>query len=241
MGLDFDARDFLQNLRATKPPYECPVKNCGKIYKSFAGIQFHLVNFNHDGSSAGSGGSASRSQSPQQALTYAEAQRMVELEVEGKLHRINIYDTISLMARDEYEAQYPPQKKEEHLVQETAKTPSSKTPNSKTTSSKAHSSKTPSSKTPHFKGSNKKAAKSKGKEPLSNQANEEKHEGPKLPEATFTILDQWQQPDAPERPKSYYRFIERAPEELEDEVCNDFFLVQLITGLTRGSALGGLG
>jgi hypothetical protein len=48
MVYDFDVRDFCQNLKATKPPYECPVKDCGKVYKSYCGIQFHLYNYDHD-------------------------------------------------------------------------------------------------------------------------------------------------------------------------------------------------
>ena len=47
MPLDFDVETFLHNLKATKPPYECPVENCGKVYKSFSGIQVHLDNYDH--------------------------------------------------------------------------------------------------------------------------------------------------------------------------------------------------
>ena len=46
MVLNFDVEVFCENLRATKPPYECPVKTCGKIYKSFAGIQLHVHGHN---------------------------------------------------------------------------------------------------------------------------------------------------------------------------------------------------
>lgn len=49
MGIDFDVKTFCQNLKATKPPYECPVRDCGKVYKSFCGIQFHLYNYDHTG------------------------------------------------------------------------------------------------------------------------------------------------------------------------------------------------
>lgn len=50
---------------------------------------------------------------------------------------------------------------------------------------------------------------------------EEKPSPPKLPEASFTIIESFSQADAPERPKSYYRFIEKSPDELEDEVEYD--------------------
>lgn len=93
----FDVRAFCQNLRATKPPYECPLPNCGRIYKTYSGIQFHLYNFEHDGSSSSGSAPPSskknkrgrwhhrqnrRSPTPppglipaaREALTYAEAQ-----------------------------------------------------------------------------------------------------------------------------------------------------------------------
>ena len=48
MGLDFDVKTFCHNLRATKPPYECPVETCRKVYKSYSGIEYHLYHYDHD-------------------------------------------------------------------------------------------------------------------------------------------------------------------------------------------------
>jgi bromodomain and PHD finger-containing protein 1 len=49
MGLDFDVLEFCRKLRTSnKPPYTCPVVECGKSYKSMCGLQYHLVNFDHD-------------------------------------------------------------------------------------------------------------------------------------------------------------------------------------------------
>ena len=48
MVLDFDVKTFCDNLKQTKPPYECPVKTCRKVYKTYAGIDFHMHNHNHD-------------------------------------------------------------------------------------------------------------------------------------------------------------------------------------------------
>lgn len=45
---NIDTREFLLNLKASKPPYECPFVECNKIYKSYIGIRFHLYNYNHD-------------------------------------------------------------------------------------------------------------------------------------------------------------------------------------------------
>ncbi|OCT91783.1 bromodomain and PHD finger-containing protein 3 [Xenopus laevis] len=40
-----------------------------------------------------------------ETLTYAQAQRMVEVEMEGRLHRINIYDPLRIVSEDELTAQ----------------------------------------------------------------------------------------------------------------------------------------
>ena len=48
MGVDFDVKTFCHNLRATKPPYECPVETCRKVYKSYSGIEYHLYHYDHD-------------------------------------------------------------------------------------------------------------------------------------------------------------------------------------------------
>ena len=126
MGLDFDVVTFCTNLKATKPPYECPVKGCGKIYKSYSGIHVHLTNYDHEnpesinsgkkpskkgGRKGGTGTPVRRSspapleypRSPKQleTLTYAEAQRMVEIEVEGKIHRLNIFESLEVISQDE--------------------------------------------------------------------------------------------------------------------------------------------
>lgn len=44
---DIDVVEFLANLKASKPPYECPFRECGKIYKSYIGMRSHMLGFNH--------------------------------------------------------------------------------------------------------------------------------------------------------------------------------------------------
>ena len=44
--VNIDVETYAENLRATKPPYECPIGGCGRVYKSYTGIHQHLSN--HD-------------------------------------------------------------------------------------------------------------------------------------------------------------------------------------------------
>lgn len=43
MDTNFDYQAFFDELQATKPPYKCPFKNCDKVYRSFGGIQYHVL------------------------------------------------------------------------------------------------------------------------------------------------------------------------------------------------------
>lgn len=48
MGLDFDPIDYCRTLARAPSPYKCPVEKCNKSYKSIYGLQYHLVNYDHD-------------------------------------------------------------------------------------------------------------------------------------------------------------------------------------------------
>ena len=210
MVLDFDVKTFCQNLKATKPPYECPDPVCGKVYKSYSGIQFHLYNFDHDNPDNSTPRSAqkkgrgsknshwnskqSRSPSPpdflrvagRETLSYAEAQRLVEIETEGRVYRINIFEPLEIISQDEIDNCDNTEKEEK--------------PDKSPTKMKTVSSDTPKSR----------------KEAVSAPSTA------KLPEASFTVLEDYVKPPAaPSRPSSYYRFIERTPEELDEEIEYD--------------------
>uniref|UniRef100_A0A8B9TIB4 Bromodomain and PHD finger containing 1 n=1 Tax=Anas platyrhynchos TaxID=8839 RepID=A0A8B9TIB4_ANAPL len=125
MGVDFDVKTFCHNLRATKPPYECPVGSCRKIYKSYSGIEYHLYHYDHDhppppppphapprkhkkkgrqarAANKRSPSPSEPSQSPgREVLTYAQAQRMVEVDLHGRVHRISIFDNLDVVSEDE--------------------------------------------------------------------------------------------------------------------------------------------
>uniref|UniRef100_A0A8D0GTW1 Bromodomain and PHD finger containing 1 n=1 Tax=Sphenodon punctatus TaxID=8508 RepID=A0A8D0GTW1_SPHPU len=215
MGVDFDVKTFCHNLRATKPPYECPVGSCRKIYKSYSGIEYHLYHYDHDnppppqhtplrkhkkkgrqgrGSNKQSPSPSETSQSPgREVMTYAQAQRMVEVDLHGRVHRISIFDNLDVVSEDE---ETPEEAPENGSNKENAETPVSAP----------------------------KAGKHKNKEKRkdSNHLHHSVSAGntPKLPEAVYRELEQ-ETPDAPPRPTSYYRYIEKSAEELDEEVEYD--------------------
>ncbi len=125
--LNFDVKTYVQNLRATKPPYKCPIPDCGKLYKSYPGIQHHLLHYDHDNpeNNAATPGKrpgpkrgrkswhkAGRNRSPsppeflrsptrEKPLSYAEAQRIVEVDLDGRIHRINIFEPLEIVSPEE--------------------------------------------------------------------------------------------------------------------------------------------
>uniref|UniRef100_A0AAR2KUI1 Bromodomain and PHD finger containing, 1 n=1 Tax=Pygocentrus nattereri TaxID=42514 RepID=A0AAR2KUI1_PYGNA len=200
MGLDFDVKTFCHNLRATKPPYECPVETCRKVYKSYSGIEYHLYHYDHDNPPPAQGtpqkkrkgrpprvslsGSdhSEHSHSPgRETMTYAQAQRMVELEIHGKVHRVSIFEDLDVVSEED------------------------------TANGGKGAGATP------------KAGKHKSKEKKKEGSHHHGNmPGPavKLPEAVFRELDQ-ERPDAPPRALSYYRYIDKSVEELDEEVEYD--------------------
>ncbi|NP_001106468.1 peregrin [Xenopus tropicalis] len=200
MGVDFDVKTFCHNLRATKPPYECPVETCRKIYKSYSGIEYHLYHYDHDNpplqqqtpirkskkkgrhprsANKQSPTNSEVSQSPtREVMTYAQAQRLVEVELHGRVHRISIFDNLDVVSEDDD----PPE--------ETPENGSNKENND-----------TPAT-TP-------KSGKHKNKDKRKDSNHHHHHSATagaatKLPEVVYRELE-LDSPDAPPRPSSYYR------------------------------------
>ncbi|XP_056380672.1 peregrin isoform X4 [Hyla sarda] len=200
MGVDFDVKTFCHNLRATKPPYECPVETCRRIYKSYSGIEYHLYHYDHDnpplqqhtpirkskkkGRQPRSANKQSPTHSelsqspPREVMTYAQAQRLVEVELHGRVHRISILDNLDVVSEDD---DVPEEAPENGSNKENNETPTA---------------------TP-------KSGKHKNKEKRKDSNHHHHHSSttgatPKLPEVIYRELDQ-DTPDAPARPSSYYR------------------------------------
>lgn len=201
MGLDFDPIDYCRTLARTASPYKCPVEKCKKSYASIYGLQYHLVNYDHDTCQTishitpsaarkksgnrhsasntnvtsqkstpkkpgGGGGGLANFGSPKEGLTYLEALKVVQFEIDGKSIKVSTVDPIPLITVEDYAR-----------IVET------------------------------------------GDAPRITELPAEAHV--KLPEATYKRLENYSICDAPTRPNAYIRFIEKSPEELDCEIEYD--------------------
>ncbi|KAL1767485.1 bromodomain-containing protein 1 isoform X2 [Sigmodon hispidus] len=129
-----------------------------------------------------------------ETLTYAQAQRMVEIEIEGRLHRISIFDPLEIILEDDLTAQ-------EMTECNSNKENSERPPVCLRT--KRH-------KNNRVKKKNEALPSTHGT-PASASA---------LPEPKVRIVE-YSPPSAPRRPPVYYKFIEKSAEELDNEVEYD--------------------
>uniref|UniRef100_A0A3B2WD39 Bromodomain and PHD finger containing, 3 n=1 Tax=Mus musculus TaxID=10090 RepID=A0A3B2WD39_MOUSE len=126
-----------------------------------------------------------------ETLTYAQAQRIVEVDIDGRLHRISIYDPLKIITEDELTAQDI----------------------TECNSNKENSEQ------PQFPAKSKKpSSKGKRKESCSKHASGTSFH---LPQPSFRVVDTGSQPEAPPLPAAYYRYIEKPPEDLDAEVEYD--------------------
>lgn len=124
MGLDFDPIDYCRTLARSPSPYKCPVEQCNKSYKSIYGLQYHLVNYDHDTCqqinhsnrsvsrkqqktspvcSPQAGGGLANFGSPKEGLTYFEAQQCVQFEIDGKSIKVSTTEPIPMITAEEYD------------------------------------------------------------------------------------------------------------------------------------------
>ncbi|KAM4797039.1 bromodomain and PHD finger-containing protein 3 [Rhinophrynus dorsalis] len=129
-----------------------------------------------------------------ETLTYAQAQRMVEVEMEGRLHRISIYDPLRIVSEDELTAQ--------DITECNSNKENSELPLSSPCRKLG------------FKG--------KKREPCSKQAptTSSFH----LPQPSFRIVEPVTMADEHDPytlPDAFYRYIERTAEEMDRDVEYD--------------------
>uniref|UniRef100_A0AAY4DCJ0 Bromodomain containing 1 n=1 Tax=Denticeps clupeoides TaxID=299321 RepID=A0AAY4DCJ0_9TELE len=128
-----------------------------------------------------------------ETLTYAQAQRMVELEIDGRLHRISIFDKLHVVADDDPTAQ--------EITECTSNKENSETPPRAPLRSA------------RLKNSQRKKNAALVKAPPPPEA-------PPLPEAKIRTVE-YSLPAVPRRPAAYYEYEEKTAEELNEEVEYD--------------------
>ena len=106
MGLDFDLKNFMEDMRACKPPYKCPYPDCAKVYKTYPGIQSHIQQHldkllaadddpNNTESSKDCAPAVPFFGSPlKESLVFDELQKRFEFEAEGNIHKFGVYDAL---------------------------------------------------------------------------------------------------------------------------------------------------
>ncbi|XP_017580653.1 bromodomain and PHD finger-containing protein 3 isoform X1 [Pygocentrus nattereri] len=143
-------------------------------------------------------------------LTYAQSQKMVEVELEGRIHRINIFDPLVVVTEDEM------------LAQELQECNSNKE-NSEQDLSLGHQGPNTSANKGRKKDSRNGGSRARrfGSQQFSHhEIHQTQLEGP-LPKPTFRKLDTFTPSEAPSLPVAYYRYVEKSTEELETEAEYD--------------------
>ncbi|XP_018106444.1 bromodomain containing 1 L homeolog isoform X4 [Xenopus laevis] len=129
-----------------------------------------------------------------ETLTYAQAQRMVEIEIEGRLHRISIFDPLEIVSEDDLTAQ--------EISECNSNKENSEQPPQICLRSKRH-----------------KASKEKKKSEVLPAAHGHTTTSV-LPEPKVRVIE-CSPPSAPHRSPSYYKFQDKSSEELDKEVEYD--------------------
>ncbi|KAM4712277.1 bromodomain-containing protein 1 isoform 2-T4 [Anableps anableps] len=150
-----------------------------------------------------------RAQSPikpspnKQILTYAQAQRMVEFELDGRIHRLSIYDKLDVISDDDPMVQEMMEctsnKENADKPQQQVRQRSARLKNNQEKRNAALGI------TGHTEGGGHHAA-----GPAS----------PKLPEPKFRVVE-YNLPAVPKRPAAFYKYIEKTDEELDEETEYD--------------------
>uniref|UniRef100_A0A3Q3LDV4 Bromodomain containing 1a n=1 Tax=Mastacembelus armatus TaxID=205130 RepID=A0A3Q3LDV4_9TELE len=138
-----------------------------------------------------------------QILTYEQAQRMVEFEIDGRIHRLSIYDKLDVISDDD------------PMVQEMMEC----------TSNKENAEKPQQQvllRSVRLKNNQEKRNAALG---ITGHGEVGRHHssgntGPKLPEPKFRTVE-YNLPAVPKRPAAYYKYAEKTEEELDEETEYD--------------------
>ncbi|KAA0714323.1 Bromodomain and PHD finger-containing protein 3 [Triplophysa tibetana] len=145
-----------------------------------------------------------------ETLTYAQAQKIVEVDLDGRLHRISIFDPLTVITEDEMTAQDIAEcnSNKENSEQSLATAIVSSPRRSAAHRGKKKDVKQSSSQN-HCSGSH-----------GQSQSHSHSHHG-SLPEPTFRMLESYEPTEAPARSTAYYRYIEKSGDDLDTDAEYD--------------------
>lgn len=172
------------------------------------------------GTVGGRGAARQRSPSPyslkaspnRETLTYAQAQKVVEVELDGRLHRISVLEPLEVITEDEMMAQDISECNSNKENSEQSSPPASSAQTARKPVTPRSRRKDPKSST------NKSSPSSKNSCPNSHAPSPEKliksqYLNMTLPEPQFRLLETFIPVEAPPLPAAYYRYIETSAEE----------------------------
>ncbi|XP_030632945.1 bromodomain and PHD finger-containing protein 3 [Chanos chanos] len=146
-----------------------------------------------------------------ETLTYAQAQKMVEVELEGRLHRINIFDPLTIVTEDEM------------LAQDLAECNSNKENSEETLRKSRQGRKLSTTKGRRKDGKHSVAQSQRSRVRHNTHRGNIRHPHPQspLPKPSFRVLDSFTPTEAPPLPVAYYRYMEKSGDELDTEAEYD--------------------
>ncbi|XP_026865797.2 bromodomain and PHD finger-containing protein 3 isoform X1 [Electrophorus electricus] len=152
-----------------------------------------------------------------ETLTYAQSQKMVEVDLDGRLHRISIFDPLAIITEDEMTAQ---DIAECNSNKENSEQPSAAGVASPGRRAAGHKGRKRDSK--HASSSSQSHCSSSHGQSHSQHNSSHQHGSHcPLPKPTFKVLETFMPTEAPPLPTAYYRYMEKSPEELEAEAEYD--------------------
>ncbi|XP_062238985.1 bromodomain-containing protein 1 isoform X2 [Platichthys flesus] len=137
-----------------------------------------------------------------QILTYAQAQRIVEFDIDGRLHRLSVYDRLDVISDEDPMAQ--------EMMECTSNKENAEKPQQVLLRSV------------RLKNNQEKRNAALGITSQGEGAGQQAsaNVGPKLPEPKFRAVE-YNLPAVPKRPATFYKYIEKTEEELDEETEYD--------------------
>ncbi|KAL2103413.1 hypothetical protein ACEWY4_000281 [Coilia grayii] len=150
-----------------------------------------------------------------ETLTYAQAQKMVEVDLDGRLHRISIFDPLPVITEDEMTAQDIAECNSNKENSEQPAPVAIASPGRKSTGNRGRRKDGKHSLSSSSSSSSSSAAASSQNSSSHAPQHAQPHGPSQLPEPTFRLLEGFSPTEASPLPTAYVRYIEKSAEEIE--------------------------